>query len=213
VETLPRAKNAAAREKLLNILNSDVSRLDRLVTDISSSSRLDIDLARARAEPINLPLFVGDIVGFYENMKSAQSVDVVFETGLSVPDILYGAEEPLARVLQNLIDNAITFSPEGGKVLVRLSRQENEAGEQALLEVEDQGPGIPPENLETIFRRFYTDRPKGHTFGTHSGLGLSIVRQIVKAHKGEIHAENVTDSDGKITGARFVVQLPLNLGQ
>ncbi|MCF6293856.1 MAG: sensor histidine kinase, partial [Robiginitomaculum sp.] len=167
VEILPKAKNAAARKKLLQILNSDVSRLDRLISDISSSSRLDIDLARARAEPINLPLFMRDIVEMYEHNNLSDSVKVVFEQALNVPEILYGAEQPLARVLQNLIDNAITFSPEEGTVYVRLSYNQNDA----LIEVEDQGPGVLKENLETIFGRFYTDRPKGQKFGTHSGLG------------------------------------------
>jgi len=209
VEVLPKAKNAAAREKLLQILNSDVSRLDRLISDISSSSRLDIDLARARAEPINLPLFMRDIVEMYEHNSISESVKIVFEQALNVPEILYGAEQPLARVLQNLIDNAITFSPKNGTVYVRLSYDQNDA----LIEVEDQGSGVLKENLETIFDRFYTDRPKGQKFGTHSGLGLSIVRQIVTAHKGQVYVQNVVDADGKITGAKFIVKLPIKLGQ
>lgn len=209
VETLPLAKNAAARKKLLKILNSDVSRLDRLISDISSSSRLDIDLARARAEPIDLPLFIIDIIDIYNNMKLEKPVRIQFEPALLVPRILYGAEQPLARVLQNLIDNAITFSPINGLITIRLTKED----ESAILEIEDQGTGILQENLETVFQRFYTDRPKGQKFGTHSGLGLSIVRQIVTAHKGTIHAKNVIDAQGKIAGARFVVQLPLNLEQ
>ncbi len=214
VETLPNAKNAAARQKLLSILNSDVSRLDRLITDISASSRLDIDLARARAEPIDLPLFTRDILSIYQGLPAAKTVSIQFELAPGAPQILYGVEEPLARVLQNLIDNAITFSPKKGIVIVRLGARgeiedRTESNPIARIEIEDQGPGIPPDNLETVFHRFYTDRPKGQKFGTHSGLGLAIVRQIVSAHKGRIWAENIIDTAGKITGARFVVELPV----
>jgi two-component system sensor histidine kinase ChvG len=145
----------------------------------------------------------------YEHNNLSESVKVVFEQSLNAPEILYGAEQPLARVLQNLIDNAITFSPKSGLVCVRLSGSES----KARIEVEDQGAGILKENLENIFGRFYTDRPKGQKFGTHSGLGLSIVRQIVTAHKGQVYAQNVTDGDGEITGAKFIVELPLRLGQ
>ncbi|MBL4617685.1 MAG: sensor N-terminal transmembrane domain-containing protein [Robiginitomaculum sp.] len=209
VEILPKAKNAAARKKLLQILNSDVSRLDRLISDISSSSRLDIDLARARAEPINLPLLIRDIVGMYEHNNLSKSVTVVFEQSHNAPEIIYGAEQPLARVLQNLIDNAVTFSPESGLVSVSLSTNKN----NAIIEVQDQGAGVPKENMENIFGRFYTDRPKGQKFGTHSGLGLSIVRQIVTAHKGQVYVQNIVDDNGKIKGAKFIVEIPLNLGQ
>ncbi|VAV89714.1 Sensor histidine kinase ChvG [hydrothermal vent metagenome] len=213
VETLPLAKDEKSRQKLLAILNSDVSRLDRLVSDISSSSRLDIDLARARAEPIDLPLFLADIISVYDNMKAAKSVRIKLVEELSAPRILFAAEQQLARVLQNLIDNAITFSPKDGSIIVCLSQSEKDGEQWARIEVQDEGEGIPPDNLETVFRRFYTDRPKGQKFGTHSGLGLAIVRQIVSAHKGRIWAENAKNTDGKITGAKFIVELPLKLGQ
>jgi len=213
VETLPLAKNEQARKKLLDILNSDVSRLDRLVSDISASSRLDSDLARARAEPIDLPLFLKDIVSVYETMKTVKPVTVRFQATNSAPSILFGAEEPIARVLRNLIDNAITFSPAKGHITVRLSGMAREGDELARIEVEDEGPGIPDDNMETIFQRFYTDRPKGQRFGTHSGLGLAIVRQIIAAHKGSIRAENIKNEEGKVQGARFIVLLPLGLGQ
>ncbi len=209
VETLPAAKDDESREKLLHILNSDVSRLDRLITDISASSRLDIDLARARARPVDLVLLIHGVIEIYANLKSANKARVIFDPGLQSSLIIYGAEEPLARVLQNLIDNAITFSPEEGKVFVRLL----DIGEMVCIEVEDQGCGVPADNLETVFSRFYTDRPQGQKFGAHSGLGLSIVRQIVTAHKGRVWAENVVDKNGEVTGAKFIVELPKKLGQ
>lgn len=214
VETLPHAKKAQDRERLLAVLKSDVSRLDRLITDISASSRLDADLARARAEPIDLNLFLGDIVGAYEKVAANEPVQVELVKAPHAPDLVYGSEDALARVLRNLIDNAISFSPEGGLVTVRISRVSQHDVPYARIDVEDQGPGIPAENLESIFRRFYTDRPKGAKFGAHSGLGLSIARQIILAHKGRITAENLPgkspgDPPG---GARFVVTLPLDPG-
>jgi two-component system, OmpR family, sensor histidine kinase ChvG len=115
-----------------------------------------------------------------------------------------GREGPLGQVVRNLIDNARSFSPQGGLVDVTLRRE----GDRAVVSVEDQGPGVPAENLETIFERFYTARPKGAAFGGHSGLGLSIARQIVDAHGGRIRAENKTDEEGRVTGARFTVSLP-----
>ncbi len=129
--------------------------------------------------------------------------------------MVLGREGPLSQVFRNLIDNARSFSTlsasgmvegggEVGEVRVRLSR----AGRDIVASVEDDGPGIPPENLETVFERFYTARPKGAAFGGHSGLGLSIARQIIEAHGGEIRAENRTGADGRVLGARFVVTLP-----
>ena len=115
-----------------------------------------------------------------------------------------GREGPLGQVFRNLIDNARSFSPAGGEVRVGLSRAKG----KAEVVVEDDGPGIPPDNLETVFERFYTSRPKGTAFGVNSGLGLSIARQIVEAHGGEIHAENRLDTAGAIIGARFIVHLP-----
>lgn len=215
VETFPFAKKAQDRERLLAVLKSDVARLDRLITDISASSRLDADLARARAEPIDPALFLGDIVGTYEKVAADKSVTVELVQSPHAPGLIYGSEDPLARVIRNLIDNAISFSPENGVVTVRLSQVSQHNVPHARIDVEDQGPGIPPENLESVFRRFYTDRPKGAKFGTHSGLGLSIARQIILAHKGRIAAENLPAGKPGETaaGARFVVTLPLDLGQ
>ena len=115
-----------------------------------------------------------------------------------------GREGPLAQVFRNLIDNARSFSAAHGEVRVSVAR---DRGQAAVL-VEDDGPGMPPENLETVFERFYTSRPRGAAFGGNSGLGLSIARQIVDAHGGRIHAENRIDAEGRVIGARFVVTLP-----
>ena len=118
-----------------------------------------------------------------------------------------GQDGPLGQVFRNLIDNAKSFSPTGGEVRVTLSRDEADAC-PVRVTVEDDGPGIPPDNLDTVFQRFYTSRPKGTAFGSNSGLGLSIVRQIVEAHGGRVWAENRMDAGGEVSGARFTVALP-----
>jgi two-component system sensor histidine kinase ChvG len=122
--------------------------------------------------------------------------------------MVLGREGPLGQVVRNLIDNARSFSrlAETDAPSVRLSVQRQ--GRNAVAMVDDDGPGLPPENLETVFERFYTARPKGAMFGGHSGLGLSIARQIIEAHGGTIRAENRTAPDGRVTGARFLVSLP-----
>ena len=205
VETLDLVTDAAARQRLFAILKQDVSRLDRLITDISNASRLDAELSRDEPRAFDVGRLLGEIVGLYADSNRRQGPAVVYRgPELAEPILVMGREGPLSQVFRNLVDNARSFSPEGGTVRVSLTRQ----GRQAVVSVEDDGPGIPADNLETIFERFYTARPKGQAFGGHSGLGLSIARQIVQAHNGRIRAENRTDADGKVIGARLSVSLP-----
>ena len=205
VETLELAKDAKARERLQKILKQDVGRLDRLITDISNASRLDAELSRDAPKVVDLRRFLADIVSLYPDREGAR---VNFKAGEGRFQV-QGREAPLGQVFRNLIDNAASFSPEGEVVEVRLARE----GRRVLVLVEDRGPGIPPENLETVFERFYTARPKGaapggSSFGGHSGLGLSIARQIVEAHGGKLTASN-REGDGRPEGgARFTVDLP-----
>lgn len=209
VETLELVKDASQRARLIALLKQDVSRLDRLITDISNASRLDAELSRDSPRAIDLARLLGEIAGVYELGSAPGQPKVVLDVA-AVPGGLrvLGREGPLGQVFRNLIDNARSFSPPRGKVRVRLSRESDEDGPAVVVAVEDDGPGIPPENLESVFERFYTSRPKGTSFGGNSGLGLSIARQIVEAHGGRIHAENRTGSDGERKGARFVVRLP-----
>ncbi|WP_420434799.1 stimulus-sensing domain-containing protein [Hyphobacterium sp.] len=202
-EILPRAKSADQRDKLLAVIASDVRRMDRLITDIARASRLDAELAREDVGQVDLVNLIGDTVSSYETAL-ASGPAVVFETTLESGPV-EGRAAPIGQVIRNLIDNALTFSPADGRVTIRLSL---EAGDELAITVDDEGPGIPPESLETIFKRFYTERPQGAEFGSHSGLGLAIARQIVRVHGGDIRAENRTDADGKIAGARFVVTFP-----
>jgi two-component system sensor histidine kinase ChvG len=182
-----------------------VKRLDRLVTDISNASRLDAELSRDHPKAIDLERLIGDIVGLYQATAKPGDVTVRFfpPGGLDTVTVS-GREGPLGQVFRNLIDNARSFSPPGGEVSVALQR----AMGRVIATVADGGPGIPPENLETVFERFYTSRPKGAAFGGNSGLGLSIARQIVEAHGGALQARNRMAEDGKVAGALFILTLP-----
>jgi two-component system sensor histidine kinase ChvG len=209
VETLDLVSEPTARERLTGILKHDVGRLDRLITDISNASRVDAELSREAPTRLDLGRLLADIAAFYAETGAPSAVPVRYipNQGLDTVMVL-GREGPLSQVIRNLIDNARSFSSlsEAPEPSVRLSVRR--VGRQAMAFVEDDGPGLPPENLETVFERFYTSRPKGAMFGGHSGLGLSIARQIIEAHGGEIRAENRTAADGRVLGARFVVMLP-----
>ncbi|MDN2566211.1 sensor histidine kinase [Aquibium sp. A9E412] len=212
VETLPLARDERSRERLLEVIQHDVRRLDRLITDISDASRLDAELAREDAGRIDLKRFVGDLV---ETLRATTAgakkpVDISFHADKPPAGVkgyyVVGHDLRLGQVLTNLIENARSFVPEeNGRIRVVLSR----AGRRNVIAVEDNGPGIRVENIERIFERFYTDRPAGEAFGQNSGLGLSISRQIVEAHGGSLSAENMPGAKpGDIRGARFVVTLP-----
>ena len=209
VETLDLVKDDKSRRRLLDILKQDVGRMDRLVTDISNASRLDAELSRDAPHPLDLHRLLSDVASLYEAQvgtePSSKKVHVRFKDfdGLE-PPLVIGRETPLSQVFRNLIDNARSFSAPEGEVRIGLRRERG----RVMVTVEDDGPGIPPENLETVFERFYTSRPKGSAFGGNSGLGLSIARQIIEAHNGVIRAENRLDSDGAVLGARFIVVLP-----
>jgi len=207
LETLDLVKDQSQRDRLTALLQADVKRLDRLITDISNASRLDAELSRDRPRPIDLNILIGDIVGIYETTAKPGEASVVLTPGTGDTRVL-GRDGPLGQVFRNLIDNARSFSPAGGQVRVELHRNEADPARALSVTVEDDGPGIPPDNLETVFERFYTSRPKGTVFGANSGLGLSIVRQIVEAHGGQVNAENRLGPDGSVAGARFRVDLP-----
>jgi two-component system sensor histidine kinase ChvG len=199
VEMLARADSDQARGRMMEIVRNDVKRIDRLITDISDASRLDAELSRETSERVDLAHLLETIVEVYRLTEISRGVDIQLSLDLPAAARILGRDERFGQVFRNLIDNAVSFSPEGGVVLVTARVESG----MSRITVEDNGPGIPPDNLETIFERFYTERPANH-FGNNSGLGLSIARQIVEAAGGTITAENREGG-----GARFVVKLPL----
>ena len=210
VETLPRIKAEESRARLMEVIQHDVRRLDRLISDISDASRLDAELARTDKAKVDLASLLDAVVSAANSVERKDKVRVAL-TIAPLPEeqsyLVSGFDSRLGQVLNNLIDNARSFSPKGGKVEVGLRHLDR----MIEVTVDDQGPGIPSDAFERIFERFYTDRPEEQGFGQNSGLGLSISRQIVEAHNGQIYAQNRVenqDGRGKTVGARFVVQLP-----
>ena len=213
VETLQYAKTDEQRARLNAIVKDDVRRLDRLITDIADASRLDAELARAQAKSVDLEQLLRTLVDFANETKKNSAPHIRLEVvrppyGLDEPFTILGHDNRLGQVVRNLVDNAASFSPPGSTVTVRLRR----LARQVEFRVDDEGPGINPDQMARIFDRFYTDRPPGY-FGKNSGLGLSISRQIVEAHGGKITAANrhaaATGSDPPpVLGARFTVRLP-----
>ena len=204
-EVLPLAKDEVRRDRLLKVIAADVGRLDRLITDISRASRVDAELAREDIGPFDLAGLLGELSETYNEAQSDVRLDFVNKVRNGR---VLGREVPLGQVFRNLVDNALTFSPEGGAITITARRGHRDGGVSLVITVDEEGPGIPEENLETIFERFYTERPKGAAFGAHSGLGLAISRQIIKAHGGQIYAVNRLSETGSVLGARFTVDLP-----
>ena len=208
VETATRIEDLANQRRLMAIILDDVERLDRLITDISDASRLDAELGRLELAPIDVAAMLQALVDVDEATRTTDSPRLVLainntDRGLVVP----GIETRLSQVFRNVIGNAVSFSPPLGTI--RLMARHD--GRAVLVTVEDEGPGIPDDKLTAIFDRFYTERPLGEKFGTHSGLGLSISKQIVEAHRGMIWAENRKDATGATLGARFCIRLPSEL--
>ncbi|WP_318014096.1 sensor histidine kinase [Mesorhizobium sp. BH1-1-5] len=211
VETLPLAKNDTSRARLMEIIQHDVRRLDRLITDISDASRLDAELAREDAATVDLKKFVTDLVAVSrETTRNKKAVEIELKVA-KLPAgakgyVVAGHDLRIGQVITNLIENARSFVPDQhGHIAISLAR----AGKFNIITVDDNGPGIRAEKIDRIFERFYTDRPAGEAFGQNSGLGLSISRQIVEAHGGTLTAENIPGTKpGEIKGARFVVTLP-----
>lgn len=199
VETVARIQDAEQQKKLMGIIQDDVMRLDRLISDISDASRLDAELSRAETEPVNVRILLDALAEVTNSDDSPDAPKVEVELPVNDDLSVTGLEGRLAQVFRNLIGNAVSFSPSDGKIFVRAGRD----GSGIRVTVEDQGPGIPKGKETEIFSRFYSERPDKEKFGTHSGLGLSISKQIIHAHGGLIEAENAPSG-----GARFTVWLP-----
>jgi two-component system, OmpR family, sensor histidine kinase ChvG len=211
VETLPLARNENSRSRLLAVIEHDVKRLDRLISDISDASRLDAELQRQDVAPVDLRRLLTTLTSVANETRLGNDivVEVRFE-GRSPTDTFSvpGHDSRLGQVISNLLVNAQSFSNAGGKVRIVCRRVRSEIE----IVIDDDGPGIREDALEKIFERFYTDRPH-QGFGQNSGLGLSISKQIIEAHGGRIWAENRTgppgdDGEATVAGAHFVVRLP-----
>lgn len=206
VGTLHVAKTDDQRGRLLDVIEHDVRRLDRLVSDISNASRLDSELVKEDEEPFDLMKMLGNLTEYLGQQAAEKGVEFIKDVPQQ-PIIIHGLEARLAQVFVNLITNATSFCEEGDAVRIWARRRDN----RVLVVVEDTGPGIPEQALNKVFNRFYSERPE-QQFGNHSGLGLAISKQIVEAHGGVIWAENIRPTDADVTseplGARFVVGLP-----
>ena len=205
IETFRVARDESQKDRLMAIIQDDVRRIDRLISDISNASRLDAELSRSELEDVNVATLLETVCDLFNETGVAGSARVKLDIDPGAPGregmVVKGVDTRLGQVVRNLIDNALSFSPRGGTVRVSASREPG----LVVIRVEDEGPGIAPENFERIFDRFHTDRPD--SFGEHSGLGLAISRQIVAAHGGTIRADNRM-KDGEVVGARFTVELP-----
>ena len=210
VETAARVDDPQKQRKLLAVVLEDVQRLDRLITDISDASRLDAELSRVELEPVMIGPMLETLVDVHQSTAADEAPRLMLSlpgpVGTPQGDLpALGVEGRLVQVFRNLIVNALSFSPPGAAIHIVARRE----GDAVAVAIEDEGPGIPENKLEAIFERFDSERPPGEKFGTHSGLGLSISKQIIEAHRGTIRAENRRDVDGSVIGARFIVRLPV----
>ncbi|WP_380877832.1 ATP-binding protein [Sphingomonas sp. DBB INV C78] len=202
VETMEKVKDPVLQDQLLEVVRDDVHRLDRLITDIADASRLDAELSRARFETIDLGAMIEGLIAARERRGVESGVRLAFARPHAGTAVVLGDGSRLTRVIENLVDNAISFSPVGGLVKIAATRD----GDEVICRVDDEGPGVAPDVREAIFKRFHSIRPEGEAFGQHSGLGLAIAKAIVEAHNGTIM---VQDRDDAPSGARFIIRLPV----
>jgi two-component system sensor histidine kinase ChvG len=201
VDGLDRVEDPELREKLKKIVREDVARLDRLISDISEAARTDAELARATFERVDLGPLIEQLVHSWETRRETGDARLAFARPRRNSAVVMGKPDRLARAMNAIIDNAVSFSPPGGLVEIAAAR----VGDEVRIRIDDEGPGVPPEAREAIFNRFHSVRPEGENFGRHSGLGLAIAQAIVDGHDGEI---DVQDRDDAPSGARFTIRLP-----
>ena len=201
VDGLDRVEDPELRQRLMTIAREDVGRLDRLINDISEAARTDAELARATFDRVDLGPLIEQLVASWESRRETDGTQIAFARPRKNTAAVMGKPDRLARAINNILDNAVSFSPPGGLVEIAAAR----VGDEVRIRIDDEGPGVPPDAREAIFNRFHSVRPEGEGFGRHSGLGLAIARAIVEGHDGEI---DVHDRDDAPTGARFTIRLP-----
>jgi two-component system, OmpR family, sensor histidine kinase ChvG len=201
VDGLDRVEDPELRQRLMDIAREDVGRLDRLINDISEAARTDAELHRATFEPVDLGALIEQVVSSWETRRETGDARIAFARPRKDTAVVMGKPDRLARAINAIVDNAVSFSPPGGLVEIAAAH----VGDEVRIRIDDEGPGVPPEAREAIFNRFHSVRPEGENFGRHSGLGLAIAQAIVKGHDGEI---DVHDRDDAPSGARFTIRLP-----
>ena len=201
LDSLDRVEDPKLQARLIEVAREDVVRLDRLIGDISEAARTDAELARAAFEVVDLGPLIEQLVASWETRREKGNVRIAFARPRRSSAVVLGKPDRLARAIDNIIDNAVGFSPPGGLVEIAAAR----VGDKVHIRIDDEGPGVPGEAREAIFNRFHSVRPEGENFGRHSGLGLAIARAIVEGHDGEI---DVQDRDDAPSGARFTIELP-----
>lgn len=201
MDGLDRVDDPKLRQRLIAVARDDVGRLDRLINDISEAARTDAELARATFESVDLGPLIEQLVASWDNRREKGDATIAFARPRKSSAVVMGKPDRLARAINAIIDNAVSFSPPGGLVEIAAAR----VGDEVRVRIDDEGPGVPPEAREAIFNRFHSVRPEGENFGRHSGLGLAIAEAIVKGHDGEI---DVQDRDDAPSGARFTIRLP-----
>jgi two-component system sensor histidine kinase ChvG len=201
IDGLDRVEDPDLRERLRAIAREDVVRLDRLINDISEAARTDAELARATFDRVDLGPLIEQLVASWETRRETGDARIAFARPRKNTAAVMGKPDRLARAINNILDNAVSFSPAGGLVEIAAAR----VGDEVRIRIDDEGPGVPPDAREAIFNRFHSVRPEGEGFGRHSGLGLAIARAIVEGHDGEI---DVQDRDDAPSGARFTIRLP-----
>jgi two-component system, OmpR family, sensor histidine kinase ChvG len=200
VDGLERIEDPKLRMQLIDVIRQDVQRLDRLISDVGEAARTDAELARARFEPVDLGALIEQLVAAWETRRETGNVRIAFARPRRASAIVMGEPGRLARAIDNIVDNAISFSPPGGLIEIAATH----VGDEIRIRIDDEGPGVPPDLREAIFNRFHSVRPDAESFGRHSGLGLAIARAIVEGHDGEI---DVADRDDAPSGARFTIIL------
>ena len=201
VDGLERVEDPELRAKLANVVRDDIARMDRLIGDISEAARTDAELARAHFRPVDLGGLIEQLVQSWEARRETGNARIAFARPRKESAVVLGKPDRLARALNAILDNAISFSPPNGLIEIAVSR----VGNDVLIRIDDEGPGVPEEAREAIFNRFHSVRPDAENFGRHSGLGLAIAQAIVNGHEGEI---DVQDRDDAPSGARFTIHLP-----
>jgi two-component system sensor histidine kinase ChvG len=201
IDGLESVKDDKLRARLTEVAREDVMRLDRLISDISEAARTDAELARARFEPVDLGPLIEQLVASWDARRDKGDARIAFARPRKASTVVLGDPSRLARAIDNLLDNAVSFSPPGGLVEIAASR----VGNKVRIRIDDEGPGVPLDDRQAIFNRFHSMRPEEEQFGRHSGLGLAIAKAIVEGHDGEI---DVRDRDDAPSGARFMITLP-----